>query len=39
VPPEGFDGCIASALTITDENGDAQTTWWVYFRFDLKTRG
>ncbi|HEX5671792.1 MAG TPA: cadherin-like domain-containing protein, partial [Acidimicrobiia bacterium] len=40
VPPEGEDGCVASQTTQTvGEEGQAQTTWWVYFKFDLKTRG
>jgi len=40
VPPTGEDGCIASSSTVTvGPNGEAQTTWWVYFKFDLKTRG
>lgn len=39
-PPEGEDGCVASQTTQTvGEVGEAQTTWWVYFKFDLKTRG
>lgn len=39
-PPGTATGCIASATTvIVGEEGEAQTTWWVYFEFDLKTRG
>jgi hypothetical protein len=40
--PEGGreDGCVASQTTQTvGSDGEAQTTWWVYFLFDLKTRG
>jgi hypothetical protein len=39
VPPTGEDGCVASQSTVTVGGGEAQTTWWVYFKFDLKTRG
>jgi hypothetical protein len=40
VPPEGKDGCVASQTTQTvGSEGEAQTTWWVYFLYDLKTRG
>jgi len=44
VPPddesgEPKDGCVASQSTVTVGDGEAQTTWWVYFLFDLKTRG
>jgi hypothetical protein len=44
VPPAGFHGCIASQENRTVVDGstagsDVQTTWWVYFLYDLKTRG
>jgi hypothetical protein len=38
-PPSGEEGCIASSSTVAVGANEAQTTWWVYFRFDLKTRG
>jgi hypothetical protein len=44
VPPAGFHGCIASQenRTVVDSSTagrDVQTTWQVYFLYDLKTRG
>jgi len=42
--PGEFHGCIASQenRTVVDgstEGSDVQTTWWVFFLYDLKTRG
>lgn len=40
VPPDGFHGCIARQQNQTvGSGGEVQTTWWVYFLYDLKTRG
>jgi hypothetical protein len=38
--PDGDHGCIFRQQNETvGPDGEVQTTWWVYFLYDLKTRG